>query len=407
MKRTALFLVLALIFLEWLDFSLYLYLAKSVFAVQFFPDSSASVILSFALFATAYFARPVGGWLFGVRADSKGRRVPMIVSAALMGVATLGLCLLPAYAQIGVAATWGLLGLRIAQGLALGGEINTSAMFLVESNPQRPLFTGSLVAMSCALGMFIGGSFATLLSYFSLMDGWRFVFAAAGLLSLWVCRLRKQLGESAEFIAAETAKSTPVNWLAHRRGMVNIFTLGIYVSVTVYLCNIFWVSYATDCQLWSRTSCIAIGSLAQLLSALLAVLIGRRAHAVDVYRLLQASMLVLIVTAPLLFYATTQLNTPAVLVSLLGYIAGNGLLSAALFYFLYLQLPVTLRCRGVSTIWAIAASLGASTLPLSAHLVSRGAVWFPGALVSILAATSLLFCREMRSSRRGNELIYS
>lgn len=144
-------------FFEWLDFSLYLYLARSVFAKEFFPASNYSLMLSFALFAAAYFARPLGGWLFGRAADLNGRRHPMLLSAALMGMATLGICLLPNYQQIGLAATWGLLLLRIAQALALGGEINTSAMFLVEHYRRKPLIAGGLVAVSSALGMFMGG----------------------------------------------------------------------------------------------------------------------------------------------------------------------------------------------------------------------------------------------------------
>lgn len=397
MKRSAFLLVLALIFLEWLDFSLYLYLAKSVFAIQFFPQSSSSLMLSFALFAAAYFIRPIGGWLFGQNADKKGRKVPMIVSAALMGFATLGICLLPTYAQIGIAATWGLLLLRMAQGLALGGEINTSAMFLVEHNAStRPLFTGSLVAMSCAMGMFVGGTFATLLSYFSLLDGWRIIFAVVGVASLWVCRLRKQLRESPEFMTRPTTQTA--DWFNHRRGIINILALGAYVSVMVYICNIFWVSYAIDCQLWSKTTCIAVGSVVQLFSALLAIPIGRRASSSQVYRLIHASMMVLIISAPLLFYSTTLHYQNGVISALLGYVISNGLLSAAMFYFLYLQLPVSLRCRGVSTFWAIAASLGASTLPLAEHLVSHGALWFPGALVAIVAVGALSLCRDVPAS---------
>lgn len=70
MRRSSLIIVLALVFLEWLDFSLYLYMAKSVFANAFFPPSAYSLTLSFALFATAYLARPVGGYQFASDAQS-------------------------------------------------------------------------------------------------------------------------------------------------------------------------------------------------------------------------------------------------------------------------------------------------------------------------------------------------
>lgn len=399
MKRSALLLVLSLVFLEWLDFSLYLYLAKAIFANEFFPTSAYSLTLSFALFAAAFIARPVGGWLFGRQADLKGRRKPMVFSAALMGLATIGICLLPDYTQIGLFATWGLLVLRIAQGLALGGEINTSAMFLVEHHPKNPLIAGSLVAASGALGMFMGGMLAVLVQSTTVTWLWRIIFALVGGVSLWVCRKRKQLQESPEF-RYEEAHKKPLRWRSHWKGLLNIAVIGAYVSVTVYLCNVFWVSYAIDKQLWSNVQCTWIGSLAQLASALLAIPIARYAKASWNTHLLQASMVVTIFAAPLLFYFTQQGMALMVIVSLLGYVAANALLCSALYYFLYLQLPTQYRCRGVSTVYALAASLGALSLPVAQQAVTIAHYhWFPGFWVCIVAITSLVAIQANNSIR--------
>ncbi|KTD36450.1 proline/glycine betaine transporter-like protein [Legionella nautarum] len=400
MKRSSLALVLALIFLEWLDFSLYLYLAKSVFADDFFPPSSYSLMLSFALFAAAYFARPVGGWFFGRKADLSGRRNPMVFSAALMGFATLGICLLPTYAQIGLLAPWGLLGLRIAQGLALGGEINTSAMFLVEHHPKRPLMAGSLVAASGALGMFFGASLATLLQYLNILWAWRLIFAVVAMVSLGVCRLRKRLRESPEF--QKENRSIRTIWRAHWRGLLNIAILGAFVSVMVYICNVFWVSFAIDKQLWTKTQCAWLGSLAQLLSALFAIPIAYFSQPSQVYRLMQASMVVISLAAPCLFFFTTVYLSQAVLLSVLGYALGNALACSVLYYLLYLQLPAQYRCQGVSTVWALAASLGAVSLPLAEQAVKLGANWLPGVLVSTVAILSLLFFRSKQRSSKNS-----
>ncbi|WP_051555251.1 MFS transporter [Legionella fairfieldensis] len=392
MKQSALFLVLALVFLEWLDFSLYLYLAKTVFADLFFPPSSYSLTLSFALFAAAYLARPVGGWLFGREADLSGRRKPMVFSAALMGVATLGICLLPGYAQIGVWATWGLLVLRMAQGLALGGEINTSAMFLVEHHPHKPLLAGSLVAASGALGLFMGGAMAALLQYGELSAMWRVVFALVAAISLWVCRLRKRLPESPEF--HQNSISLNEVWQIHWRGLLNIAIIGAFVSVTVYLCNVFWVSFATDKQLWSKTQCAWTGSLAQLASAVLALPMAYFSKPHQAFRLMQISMLLVSLVAPLLFYFTFHAQPLFVLIALLGYAVANALICASLYYYLYLQLPAQCRCRGVSTVWALAASLGAASLPVAEQAIQQGVFWLPGFLVNMVALLSLIFLRN-------------
>ncbi|CEK12199.1 MFS transporter [Legionella hackeliae] len=404
MKKRALFLVLALVFFEWLDFSLYLYLAGAVFAKEFFPASNYSLMLSFALFAAAYFARPIGGWLFGREADLNGRRHPMLLSAALMGVAMLGICLLPGYEQIGLWATWGLLLLRITQALALGGEINTSAMFLVEHSPGKPLIAGGLVAASAALGMFMGGALASLLQWFSLNHAWRVVFAVVGGLSLWVCCLRKQLTESPEFQKNQSKAIHP--WQHHWRGLVNIAAMGIFVSVMVYICNVFWVSFAVDKQFMTKLQCAWMGSFAQLISALLALPIAYFSRPQHVYRLIQGSMVILMIVAPMLFHFTASHQTIAVLFSLSGYALSNSLLCAALYYFLYLQLPPKYRCRGVSTVWALAASVGAISLPLAEQAKLVGALWLPGLFVSTVALICLILLHfsAFSGKKRTNSL---
>lgn len=395
MKRSALFLVLALIFLEWLDFSLYLYLAKTIFAREFFPPSSYSLFLSFALFAAAFLARPLGGWLFGRQADAAGRRKPMVLSAGLMGIATVGICLLPTYETIGAAAAWGLLFLRVGQGLALGGELNTSAMFLIEHHAKQPLRAGSLIAASGAAGMFLGGATAALLQYSSVTGLWRIIFAGVGLLSLWVCRLRKRLTESPEFRTNQASIASI--WRQHAHGLINIAAVGAFVSATVYLCNAFWVSFAIDNALWTSAQCAWIGSLAQLSSALLAIPLARAIKPHRVYTLLRLAALTALFTAPLLFYFTAIGSKAGTLMALVGYILTNGLICSSLFYFLYLQLPAEYRCRGVSTVWALAASLGAISLPVAEQAVQWDWVWLVPLLECLFAGIAWLILGKSAS----------
>ncbi|WP_160149072.1 MFS transporter [Legionella londiniensis] len=385
MKLSALLIVLALIFIEWLDFSLYLYLAKPIFSKEFFPESNLGLTLTFAIFAAAYLARPVGGWLFGREADLNGRRKPMVFSALLMGISTLGICILPGYAEIGSLAAWLLLAMRIGQGLALGGEINTSGMFLIEHHPQKPLLAGSLVAASGAAGLFLGGAIAAMLQYAAMTWAWRLLFALVGVISLLVCGLRKQLRESPEFRPA-SERLTRQLLKRHWRGLVNIAAIGAYVSVMVYLCNVYWLSYAIDSHLWSNVRVAWSGSLAQLASALIALPIACYSNPQSTRRLLQLSMLFLFISAPVLFYTTAIHAEFYVYLALMGYILGNGFICAALFFFLYQQLPVEFRCQGVSTIWALAASLGALFLPVAEHVVKQFHLyWLPGFMVSTVA----------------------
>lgn len=389
MNKKALFVVVALVFLEWLDFSLYLYLAKSVFAHDFFPPSEYSLVLSFALFATAFLARPLGGWFFGKSADSHGRRTPLIVSAAMMGTATIAIALLPGYEILGLAATWGLLILRIAQGLALGGEINNSAMFLVEHQSHNPLVAGSYIAASGAAGMFLGGAIAAALQMIQIDWLWRVIFVLVGLVSLKVCSLRKKLTESPEFRANQT-KITKI-LIEEWPGLINIAIIGVFVSVTVYVCNAYWVSYATDQGVWSPAGCAWAGSIAQLLSALLALPIARMVSPSKAQLLFRNSMITAFFGAPLLFLFTASAYLPGILLGLGLYVLTNGLLCSAMYYLLYLQLPAKYRCRGVSTVYALAASVGAISLPLVEQANLHHMPWFAPFWVSFIAFMAYLF----------------
>lgn len=406
MNKKASLVVVALVFLEWLDFSLYLYLAKSIFANQFFPPSKYSLMLSFALFAVGFLARPLGGWFFGKSADRNGRKSPLILSAALMGLATMGIALLPGFATIGIYATWGLLLLRIAQGLALGGEMNNSAMFMVEHQSSNPLIAGSWVAAGGAAGMFLGGATAALLQTIEIDGLWRMVFFIVGLFSLWVCSLRKKIEESPEFFPNQASIKQILK--EEFSGLINIAILGTFVSVTVYICNVFWVSYAADSGVWSSKGCAWAGSIAQLLSALIAIPIAGYASPDKVRHLLLYSMASAFIGAPVLFLFTANGYMAGILAGLAFYILANGLLCSALYYYLYLQLPAKYRCRGVSTVWAIAASIGAISLPLAQQAHLNHMAWLAPCWVSFIAcAASVVLIRQITKTSSSRFYVLS
>ena len=109
--------------LEWYDFTVYGFLAP-ILGKLFFPsdDQVASLLAAFGVFAIGYAARPLGGVIFGYVGDKLGRKPALIVSAFIMGLATLGIGVLPDHSHIGAFAPLLLVILRIIQGLSLGGE---------------------------------------------------------------------------------------------------------------------------------------------------------------------------------------------------------------------------------------------------------------------------------------------
>src|SRR5919205_3306840 len=110
--------------IEYYDFLLYATASAVVFNKVFFSnlDPLAGTVASFGTLATGYLARPLGGALFGHFGDRIGRKRMLILTMGLMGVASVLIGLLPTYAQIGALAPVLLVLLRVAQGVAVGGE---------------------------------------------------------------------------------------------------------------------------------------------------------------------------------------------------------------------------------------------------------------------------------------------
>src|SRR6201989_968670 len=122
---------------EWYDFYLYGSLA-SIIGAQFFSAYPPATRDIFALlaFAAGFLVRPFGAIVFGRIGDIVGRKYTFLVTILIMGLSTFIVGLLPNAATIGIAAPIILIGLRLLQGLALGGEYGGAATYVAEHSPQ-------------------------------------------------------------------------------------------------------------------------------------------------------------------------------------------------------------------------------------------------------------------------------
>src|SRR5438445_2968666 len=123
---------------EWYDFYLYATLAP-FFAALFFPsgNDTAALLSAFATYAAGFLVRPFGALVFGRIGDLVGRKYTFLITIIVMGVATIAVGLLPTYGRIGIAAPITLVALRLAQGLALGGEYGGAATYVGEHAENR------------------------------------------------------------------------------------------------------------------------------------------------------------------------------------------------------------------------------------------------------------------------------
>ncbi|MBP6541901.1 MAG: MHS family MFS transporter [Piscinibacter sp.] len=191
---------------EWYDFYLYGSLA-AIIAKQFFSglDAGSAFIFALLAFAAGFIVRPFGAIFFGRLGDMIGRKYTFLVTILIMGLSTFIVGILPSYASIGVAAPVILIGLRLLQGLALGGEYGGAATYVAEHAPhgKRGAYT-SWIQTTATLGLFL--SLMVILGTRTLIGeqafaewGWRvpFIVSIALLaISVWI---RLSMNESPAF----------------------------------------------------------------------------------------------------------------------------------------------------------------------------------------------------------------
>src|SRR5438874_6676847 len=142
---------------EWYDFYLYATLAP-FFAALFFPpgNDTAALLSAFATYAAGFLVRPFGAIIFGRIGDLVGRKYTFLVTIVVMGGATFLVGLLPTFSAIGWAAPFLLVTLRLAQGLALGGEYGGAATYVAEhARPHERGYTTSYIQTTATLGFFL------------------------------------------------------------------------------------------------------------------------------------------------------------------------------------------------------------------------------------------------------------
>ena len=191
---------------EWYDFYLYGTLAV-VIGNQFFSalDPASRTIFSLLAFAAGFIVRPFGALVFGRLGDMIGRKYTFLVTILIMGLSTFIVGVLPGYSSIGVAAPIILIGLRMLQGLALGGEYGGAATYVAEHSPQgRRGFYTSWIQTTATVGLLL--SLLVILGVRSWLPekdwndwGWRIPFLMSIFLlaiSVWI---RLSMNESPAF----------------------------------------------------------------------------------------------------------------------------------------------------------------------------------------------------------------
>lgn len=376
--------------IEWYDFFLYGTAAALVFDKLFFPnfDPFAARMAAFATFAVGFFARPLGGVVFGHYGDKIGRKAMLVTTLMLMGVATVLIGLLPTHEHIGAAAPALLVVLRFAQGFGVGGEWGGAVLMAVEhGHAGRRGFYASWVQVGVPVGLLLANAVFHLVSGMEekafLSWGWRVPFLLGVLLLGVGMFIRLKILESPVFEKARLAAPPPkVPILAvlreHPRNVLLAMGARFAENAFFYIFTVLVLSYGVR-QLGmgkpELLNAVMLGSAAQLvfipLFGALSDRLGRR----PVY--LGGAFFLLLFAFPFFWMLETReslLVSLAVVIGLTGHAAMYGP-QAAFFSELF---GTRVRYSGASLGYQLASPLAGGLAPMIATALlawSGGRPW--------------------------------
>lgn len=361
--------------LEFYDFITYAFFSIQI-GRTFFPSHSAfaSLMLSLATFGVGFVTRPIGGIVIGLYSDRVGRRPAMMLSFTMMGMALVGLALIPSYAQIGIAAPILAILARMVQGFSLGGEVGPTTAYLLEAAPihRRGLtvaYQGASQAIAATTGGVVGFVLANTLDPAALdAYGWRIAFLIGAItvpFGLWV---RRSLPETLHHADTHAATSTAATRMGMVRDSSRIIIVGLiilaYGTIATYV-NDYMTTYAQDTLHMKAGPAFAV-SVVSNIASLVAILyggwlsdrVGRRPV------MIWSSLGVLICTYPVFLWIVTE-KTPFALLAGIGFLAFLVGVTFGPFYAALAEgLPKPIRGSAFATIYAVSIALFGGTCQL-------------------------------------------
>jgi metabolite-proton symporter len=401
--------------IEWYDYFIYSTAAALIFGSQFFSTLSpaSATLASFATLGVGFLARPVGGILWGHFGDRIGRKRMLVASLVLMGVATVGVGVLPTYAQIGVAAPILLVTMRLLQGLSAGGEWGGAALMAVEHAPtgQRGRY-GAYSQIGVPAGLILAQLVfvvigATLSDEQFASWGWRLPFLFSIVLVGVGLFIRLRIEESPVFRALKTeqvrARLPMIDVLRERPRELLIASVSFIANTAIgYVFLAYLLSYGTSVLGVSRTTMllvVIVGSVSWLLSIIISARWSDRVGRKPVY--VFGSVLLVVWPVPFFLLIDTRsaaLMVLAVIVLTIGLGASYGPQSA-LFAEMF---EARYRYSGASFSYAVGAVLGGGFAPLVATALqsSTGTSLSVSAYMVVTGLISLAAVLAIRETRR-------
>jgi len=383
--------------IEWYDFYIFGSLA-AVLSVKFFEKSHpvAALLSTIALFTAGFLVRPFGAFIFGWMGDRIGRKYTFLLTLTGMGVGTGCIGLLPTFDQVGLLAAFLLFGLRMIQGLALGGEYGGAITYVAEhvSDERRGYYTGWLQT-SPTLGIVV--ALAVVLGtrgYWGEQDfntwAWRVPFLISFLLVAIAIYIRLQLGETPIFEEIKAKGQTTKNpwkeaFLSANIKFVLIASIIVIGEGVVWYSGQFWALYflqqVSKVDLFTSSyivmAALLIATPTLILWGWVSDMIGRKPV------ILGGFLLAAVTYYPLYAWlgSVTQpgnINYPIAILIIAILVNYVGMVYGPIGAFLAEYFPARIRYTSVSVPYHIGNGWGGGLVPFitSAAFAATGSLWY-------------------------------
>lgn len=394
--------------IEWYDFFLYGTATALVFNRLFFPtlEPLAGTMAAFASYAVGFFARPLGGIIFGHFGDRIGRKSMLVTTLVMMGLATFLVGLLPTYERLGLWAPVLLVALRIIQGLAVGGEWGGAVLMVAEhADRGRRGFFVSWVQVGVPVGLLLATGVFALFSYLPeanfLSWGWRVPFLFGIVLTALGFFIRLKVMESPIFEqtrmsdAGRQMPHIPIMEVlrTHKKNVLLSMGARMAENAFFYIFTVWVLSYATQNLGLPRSSLlngVLIGSAAQLVAipwfGALSDRIGRK----PVY--LGGTLFLLAFVMPFFWLIESRNELLVWLAIVLGMIGHSALYGPQAAFFSELFGTRT-RYTGASLGYQLAAPFAGGLAPLIASSLLRssgGSTWPIAVYLGLLGVITIV-----------------
>ena len=389
---------------EFYDFYIYATAAALVFPTLFFPNSSpsAQLLQSYATFAVAFFARPVGAAVFGHFGDRIGRKSTLVASLMTMGVSTLLIAFLPTYAMAGWLAPALLCLLRFGQGFGLGGEWGGAALLAVENAPPgwRARF-GMVPQLGAPIGFIFANGLFLILGLMLPTEafetwGWRLPFLASAILvglGLWV---RLKIGETPAFEKA-LSEAPPSHVpmaeaiIRHPGALIGGTFAVVACFAIFYLSTAFALGYGTTQMGYSREAFLAVQLGAILFLAAGILVAGWWSDKTSPRRVLAAGCVATVVVGGVMGAMMGAGSLLLIWVWLSLALFAMGFVYGPLGAYLPDLFPARVRYTGASLAFNLGGILGGGLAPIAAQaLAVQGGLTPVGGYLAAAAVISLV-----------------